>query len=145
MADPVPQGNEAYLSEMDIRIWLRDTDPEANKLLDDWEFGQEEIRTAMTLAIDFWNEEPPHIPGYHIANFPYRHALLKGTAANLLFIASNLYRRNRLQYRTAGGGVTDQDKAPTYDAAGDRLWQEYVSWVRRNKRSLNMQLGWGLI
>ena len=61
MTCPQPFGNAGYLSEMDVRIWLRDLDPELNKLLDDYEFGQEEIRTASTLAVDFWTEEPPNI------------------------------------------------------------------------------------
>jgi hypothetical protein len=42
----MPSGNDTFLSEMDVRIFLRDLDPAANKLLDDYEFKQEEIRTA---------------------------------------------------------------------------------------------------
>ena len=61
-----------------VRIWLRDNDPEANVLLDDFEFSSEEIRTAMTLTADYWNETPPSIGSYDYDKFPYRYALLKG-------------------------------------------------------------------
>ena len=140
-----PSGNSGYLSEMDIRIWLRDKDPAANLLLDDFEFGQEEIRTASTLAVDAWNEEPPAIRCHELYDFPYRFALLRGTAANLLKIAANLYRRNKLDYNIPGGAVNDQKRDAEYDAAADRLWKEYMDWVRHKKRSINIERGWGRI
>lgn len=145
MADPV--GNTGYLSEMDIRIWLRDHDPSANLLIQDWEFGQEEIRTACTLAVDYWNEASPNINGerYTLYTFPYRYHLLMATCGNLLFIAANLYRRNRLPYQIPGGGVDDQHKAPDYDSAGARLWDQYKDWVARKKRELNVGKGWGSV
>ena len=145
MADPV--GNPSFLSEMDIRIWLRDTDPSANLLINDWEFGQEEIRTASTLAVDLWNETPPSINGYWytVHNFPYRYHLLMATCANLLFIAANLYRRNRLPYNIPGGSVDDQAKAPEYDAAGERMWKQYVHWIALKKRELNTSMGWARV
>lgn len=142
---PTPEGNPGYLTDLDVRIFLRDADPAANKLLDDYEFTPEEIRTAMTLAVDFWNEEPPEIQRYEVHTFPHRHALLRGTAGNLLFIAANAYRRNKLNYSVPGGGVSDQDKAPDYDAAGGKLYDEFKDWVRRKKRSINMSNGWGSI
>jgi hypothetical protein len=145
MADPT--GNVGYLSEMDVRIWLRDHDPAANLLIQDWEFGQEEIRTACTLAVDYWNEAPPNMHGawYTLYTFPFRYHLLMATCANLLFIAANLYRRNRLPYNIPGGSVDDQAKAPDYDTAGEKLWQSYKQWVAMKKRELNTQMGWGSI
>jgi len=140
---PNPVGNTGFLSEMDVRIWLRDNDPSANLLLDDYEFSVEEIRTAATLAVDFWNESLPNIKSYELYDFPYRHALLQGTSAKLLQMAANRYRRNDLQYQTGGGAVADQAKAQPYEAAAMQLWQEYTQWVAMKKRSLNMSMGWG--
>lgn len=140
-----PIGNDKYLTDLDIRIWLRDNDPASNKLLDDYEFTPEELRTAVTLAVDFWNERTPIIDCYEYTNFPWRFHLLQGTAANLLFIAANAYRRNRLAYNIPGGAVDDQSKAPEYDAAGDRLWRQYVDWVDRIKRQKNIEQGFGSI
>ena len=145
MADP--QGNSGYLTELDIRIWMRDNNPELNLLLDDYEFSPEEIRTSMTLAVDKWNDTPPYMASRNMTvdNFPYRSMLLKGTAANLLFSAALRYRRNNLKIQISGGVVADQDKWQEYDHAGDRLWREYTDWVKSNKRAINMEEGWALI
>lgn len=145
MSNGDPQGNTGYISELDVRIWLRDTDPEANLLLDDFEFTPEELRTAMTLAVDKWNETPPMLGNYEVHTFPFRGALTKATAANLLFIAANRYRRNALKYNVPGGAVADLDKHQEYDAAGDRLWKEYAAWIQHMKRAINMETGWGMI
>lgn len=137
-------GNNNFLTDMDIRIWLRDNDPSANVLLDDFEFSAEELRTAQTLAVDYWNETPPAIQGYNYDKFPYRYALLRGTAANLLFMAAHRYRRNELQYSAGGLQVNSEAKSQAYDQAGQRLWAEYTQWVRMKKRELNAALGWGV-
>lgn len=136
-------GNTGFISDLDVRIWLRDNDPAANYLLDDYEFSDEEIRTAATLAVDFWNETLPDVKSYELYDFPYRHALLQGTCAKLLQMAANRYRRNDLQYQTGGGVVQDQAKAQQYDAAAAPLWQAFAQWVQAKKVSLNMRMGWG--
>jgi len=146
MTDTItPVGNYRYLTDLDLRIWLRDSNPAANKLLDNLEFSAEELRTAQTLTVDAWNERPPYIRAYQYTEFPYRFALLKGTAANLLFIAANLYRRNKLVYNIPGGSVEDQSKAPDYDTMGQRLWDEYIKWVDLAKRSINISEGFGVV
>ena len=145
MADqPVP--NPAMvISEMDVRIWLRDTNPDANLLINDLEFTPEEIRTAATLAVDYFNDEPPMVQMYDVYNFPFRGALLRGTAGNLLFIAANRFRRNKLQFQIPGGGISDQAKDADYDAAGTKLMQEFKDWVFKTKRMINIHLGWGMV
>lgn len=143
MAKPV--GSNTYLTDLDVRIWLRDNDPEANLLLDDFEFTPEELRTAMTLTVDHWNDIPPYLRNYDYDKFPFRSMLLKGTAANLLFIAANRFRRNSLQFQGGGMAVDDQNKFQQYDAAGERLWQEYANWCSMNKRSINAEQGFATL
>ena len=138
-------GSNTYLTDLDVRIWLRDNDPEANLLLDDFEFSPEEIRTAMTLTVDHWNDIPPYIKNYDYDKFPYRSMLLKGTAANLLFIAAHRFRRNSLQVQGGGMSVDDQNKYQQYDTAGERLWQEYANWCSMNKRSINAEQGFATL
>lgn len=140
-----PSGSDTYLTDLDVRIWLRDNDPEANNLLDDFEFTPEEIRTAMTLAVDHWNDQPPYIGNYDYVAFPYRSRLLQGTAANLLFMAAHRFRRNALQYSAGGLTVQDQEKHQQYDQAGMSLWQQFHEWVLMNKRSLNAEQGFATI
>lgn len=142
-----PQGNPGYLTDMDVRLFLRDKDPELNYLLDDYEFTPEELRTAMTLAVDKWNESPPVLTThmYTTLSFPFRYHLLLGTAANLMYMAGMRYRRNSLTYNIPGGQVADQEKYQQYDAAGQRLSQEYTDWVKIMKRSINIECGFGIV
>lgn len=139
MAKPI--GSNQYLTDADVRVWLRDNDPEANLLIDDFEFSPEEMRTAMTLTVDYWNDQPPYLRNYDYDKFPFRSKLLAGTAANLLFMAAHRFRRNALQYSSGGLTVQDQEKYQQYDAAAARLWQEYKDWVPMNKRSINAEQG----
>jgi hypothetical protein len=141
--DPNAIGNEGFLTEVDVRVFMRDNCPDANLLLDDYEFGHEEIRTAMTLAIDLWNETPPMLRNYTVDNFPYRYHLLMGTVANLLTMASILYRRNDLTYQIPGGAINDQNKWKSYDDLAAKLGKEYKDWVVKAKVAKNMESGWG--
>lgn len=140
-----PVGNTGFLSDLDIRMFLRDNSPEENLLLDDFEFTPEEIRSASTYAVDYWNESPPQLRGYDVHRFPWRFALLQGTCGNLLFMAAHRYRRNELEYNAGGLAINDQNKARQYDAAGDKLWKEYKEWCMLKKREMNSEMGWGSI
>ena len=138
-------GSAQYLTEIDVRIAMRDLVPEDNALLDAVEFTPEEIRSAQTLAVDLYNETPPIIETYDYTEFPYRYHLLQGTIANLLFIAAHHYRRNDLTYSIPGGAVAPKDKGPAYDAVGQRLLAEYKQWVEKIKIVANVNAGWGTI
>lgn len=134
-------GGESFLVENDIRMWLRDNEPELNTLLDDYEFSPEEIRQAITYAQDYWNEQPPYIGNIDYGRNPFRFHLLQGTVGNLLFMAANRYRRNHLQYQAGGLAVDDQNKSQLYEAAAARIWEEFKQWVRMNKRTINASNG----
>lgn len=140
-----PTGNKQYLTDVDVRIWLRDNDPDSNVLIDDFEWSSEEIRHAMTLAVDYYNETPPYVGRYDYDKFPSRFHLLQGAAANLLFMAAHSYRRNHLNYSAGGVSVDDQNKYQQYDAAGDKLWRDYKDWVASSKKAANINAGWGTI
>jgi hypothetical protein len=138
-----PRGNDCAMTEMEVRIFLRDTDPSANILIDDYEFSSEEIRTAMNMAMDRWNDMPPDIYRGDYDAFPYRSIFLLGVASYLLSIAANRYRRNSLAINAGGTSVNDQDKSGQYDQAAARLRDEFLHAVRTKKRELNSNLGWG--
>lgn len=138
-----PVGNDCAMTEMEVRIFLRDTDPSANILIDDYEFSSEEIRTAMNMAMDRWNDMPPDIYRGDYDAFPYRSIFLLGVSSYLLSIAANRYRRNSLQINAGGTSVNDQEKAGQYDQAAARLRDEYLQMIRMKKRELNSELGWG--
>ena len=138
-----PKGNDAPMTDMEVRIFLRDTDPDANILIDDLEFKPEEIRTAMNLAVDRWNDTPPDIYRCDYDHFKYRSILLLGVAANLLFMAARRFSRNSMQINAGGTSVNDQAKAGEYDHASERLRQEFLQAIRMKKRELNAGQGWG--
>jgi len=138
-----PKGNDAPMTDMEVRVFLRDKNPAANILLDDFEFTPEEIRTAMNITVDRWNDTPPEIYRTDWDKFPYRSILLLGVASNLLAMAAHRYRRNSLQISAGGTSVNDQAKAAEYDQASMRLRDEFLTAVRKKKRELNANLGWG--
>jgi hypothetical protein len=141
MADPV--GNDAFISEMDIRRVLRDF-PEANNLLDDYEYDAEEIRTAMTLTVDEWNDMAPTLSYYNINTFPYRSILIRGTVANLLLIAAHAARRNSLTYTAGGGSVKDQDHGPEYTQVAGSMMNRVLDDMRKKKNEENYAQSWGI-
>ena len=138
-------GNEGTISEIDIRIFIRDNDPEQNVLIDDFEFTPEEIRTATTLAIDKWNDTPPEVVNYSIDNFPWRYYFLMQTAANLLNIAGFRYQRNDLSYQVPGGAINDQNKALPYFSKATELSKEFNELMRLKKNEIQVSLGWATI
>lgn len=138
-----PNGNDCAMTDMEVRIFLRDTHPEDNILIDDFEFSPEEIRTAMNITVDRWNDTPPDVYRMDYDEFPYRSILLLGVASNLLSMAAHRYRRNSLAINAGGTSVNDQDKAGQYDQAAARLRDEYLQAIRTKKRELNSNLGWG--
>ena len=142
-ADPNATGNDKYLTEVDIRIFIRDYDPELNLLLDDYEFTHEEIRLATSLVVDRWNETPPSVGVYTEDTFPFRYHLLLGTCANLMTMAAFRYRRNELTYQIPGGAINDQNKGKAYDAAAAKMAAGFTDWMMRKKVELNMNQGWG--
>ena len=142
MADETNKGSTGYVTDMDIRIFMRDH-PATNKLLMDYEFTPEEIRTAQTFCVDKWNDMPPMLNSFTVETFPFRWAFLVGTTANLLTMAAHKFRRDNLTYQVPGGSIDDQNKAPIYDAAAQRLGAEFNDWMTRTKTQINLTQCWG--
>ena len=136
------QGARGTLTDVEIRIFLRDH-PETNKLLMDFEFTPEEIRTAQTLAVDRWNDTPPFLNNFSTNDFPFRWAWLVGTTANLLTMAAHKFRRDNLTYTVPGGSIDDQNKAPIYDQAAAVLSAQYQDWMIKTKVHINISQCWG--
>lgn len=136
------KGNRGFITELDIRTFLRDY-PATNKLIGDYEFSEEEIRAAKTLVVDKWNDTPPFINSFTVDTFPFRWAYIMGTSANLLTMAAMKFRRNHLAYNVPGGAVDDQNKAQDYDRAAAQLGAEFNAWMMKTKVSINLSQCWG--
>ena len=140
-----PYSGNSPITAMDIRMALLDTSPEANTLLGDLEFSDFEIYTAMTRAVDTWNETPPLIRNHTVANFPYREAMRWGASGYLLESAAARYMRNELNYNAAGLAVNDQSKANAYLTLAAKIQARFKEFVLTTKYNINAQSCYGII
>jgi hypothetical protein len=126
------------LSIAEIRIAMRDRCPEANFLIDDVEFSNEEIAFCIRRPVDYWNETPPPLRVFTPGNFPFRYHWCEATIAQLLRIGAIWYSRNHLTYQAAGVSVNDKDKSNEYMQIHQQIWGEYKNWVLLQKKSMNL-------
>ena len=122
----------------EIRMWIMDSAPSENFLLDEVEFSDEQILLAITEPVHYWNQTPPHVGIFNTKNFPYREMWLKGIVGNLYEMVAAHYRRNFLQ--TNGGGVMVADKAKEKEYLSEalRLKKEYQGFVINKKVQINI-------
>lgn len=121
----------------EIRQRMFDSSAADNTLLAEIEFGDEQILLAMAEPIRAWNEEPPPIGRFTTRDFPFRGAWVTGIMAQLHLTAGNHYRRNRLAHSAGGTSIDDKNKEREYMAEGQRLWTDYILWLRRMKAQIN--------
>lgn len=134
----------ALVTPKDIRFFLMDRSASENFLLDSVEFSDEDIQSAMMLAVDKYNSTLPMVDTYTIENFPYRYELMLGTAATLLRAKALNYSRNRLDFSTKDG-ATIQDKAKTqeYLSIANMMMQEFDQRITNIKRTKNAEEAYG--
>jgi hypothetical protein len=126
------------LSVAEIRMAIRDVDPEANYLLDELDFSDQEIALAVRRCVDYWNEVPPPVSVYTATNFPWRYHLSLGAAAILHNMAANQKMRNDLPYKAGGLTVQDTIKYKQYLEFHERYWKQWMDWVRAKKYQINI-------
>lgn len=127
-------------SLQEIRMYLRDSYPEENSLLEGLEFEDSEIVIATERALRYFNEVPPHLDSFVATstNFPWRYHLLEGILGQLYRIAANSDRKNSLQYSAGGLSVNDNGKEQNYLQASQMHWQTYQQFVDMKKYEMNM-------
>lgn len=124
----------------EVRMALRDF-PEANTLLNDVEFSDNEIAYCLTKPVDIWNELPPDVGLYDYTSFPWRQAHLKAAVGELLRIAAYRYFRNELPYSSGGMAVNDMNKGPTYLQMAETESQRFMDFCMARKQDLNISNG----
>ena len=128
----------------EIRLFLRDSNPAENYLLDNIKFDDAEIAYAIVTPLDYWNEVLPPLPTLATtSNFPFRHHWMRAIAATLFRMAAEQYRSNNLSYSAAGVSIDDQNKEPNYQRAADDHWSAWVDFVKTKKRGLNAEMAYG--
>lgn len=131
------------ISISDVRMALMDYSPEANTLLEDLEFSDLQIISAMKRPIREWNETPPNIGTYNFNNFPFHEAWLKATCSYLLEAAAHKYNRNTIPHNASGLSMDPNNKGNLYMSSAIALRQEWKAWLAAKKTELNMELCWG--
>lgn len=131
------------ISISDVRMALMDYSPEANTLLDDLEFSDVQIISAMKRPIREWNETPPDIKTYNFNNFPFQEAWLKATCSYLLEAAAHRYNRNAIPHNASGLSMDPNDKGNLYLNTAMALRQEWKAWIAAKKTEMNMMSCWG--
>lgn len=135
----------APITIAEVRMELMDTCAEANTLLDDLEFTDEQIAFAIRKAVDTFNETPPGVVQFTASNFPYRANWLDAAAGFLLRSMAHQFRRNALEYSLGGISIRDQERFREYEVMSDRLLVEFKDWARRIQVKSNMEMGFGSI
>jgi len=135
------------MSLTELRMYLRDSSPEENLLIDGYNYSDEEILLAMKLTIQKFNDMPPreNFPVFNSATFPFRSLLLDGMLGQLFFMVSEYHRKNNLQYSAGGVSINDKNKEPNYLQAANMHWQEFLRNAKAEKVKLNMDLNWDII
>ena len=141
--DPADRG--LTLSIAEIRMTIRDTDPEGNYLLEQLDFTRNEIALMIRRCIDYWNEVPPPVAYYKPTNFPWRYHLSLGVAALLHQMAANQKMRNDLPYQAGGLTIQDTIKFQQYLDFYQRYWQQWAQWVKDKKYQINIGTGFQVL
>lgn len=124
-------------SIQDIRMHLRDSQIE-NDLLQDFEFDDAEIISAIGRPIQQWNESPPPIAFFTCQNFPYRYHWLNAICGELLRTAAHHYVRNKMM-ATAGGLADDEkNRDNDYLKIAEFYLQEWRHFLATKKVELNI-------
>lgn len=131
-------------SIMEIRLHLRDTDPQESYLLDNVAFADDEIALATYLPVQYWNEIPPPIGIHTTISFPYRYHWLMAIAGHLFLMVAEQQRRNNMAYSAGGIQINDQNREQGYEAAAKRRLDEYKEFVRRKKAEINLSNAYGM-
>jgi hypothetical protein len=85
----------------EIRLAIRDSGGPESLLLEDVQFGGEEILNAIVRTVSLWNELLPPVRSavYTTRTFPFKEQWLRGIVAYLFLAAADYYRANRLHLR----------------------------------------------
>ena len=124
----------------EIRIFIRDSSPDENLLLDNFEFDLADLCQAAVLGVQYWNEsQPPLWLRFNTVTYPAKYWWMHAIAGYMLMFAAHRYRRNQLPYQAGGISIDDQNKEQQYLATGSRMVQEYKEWVKQKKVQINCE------
>jgi hypothetical protein len=93
--------------------------PEFNRLIEGVETGDEKLKLAIQLWIQYFNSIPPVLPTkYGAENFPNYLLLIHGVMIEVLKMSGIVQTRNFLNFNDGGVSFSVSDKG-----------QEYLGWI----------------
>jgi len=131
-------GTSSAPARDELRLHLRDSQPDENLLLDELDFDDAELCQALARAVTYWNEALPPGRNYNTSTFPFKANWLDGAVACLCQTAAEHYRRNFVPVTAGGIGYQDLAKEQNYMGEYQRRWGQYMDWVRTKKMSINL-------
>lgn len=128
----------------DVRFFLMDRTASENFLLDSVEYTDEDIHSAMQLAVDKYNSTLPMVDVYTVEDFPYRYEMLLGASASLMRSKAINYTRNRLDFSTKDGTtIQDKQKTGEYLSIANLMMQEFDQRITQIKKTKNAEQAFG--
>jgi len=138
-------GENKYISLQEIQLFLLDRFPEDNFLLDEREFGDEQIALAMRMTVDRYNTTTPLGVDVHtVESFPWRLEFCLGVTAVLLRMRAINMMRNNLSWNTGGGIAVDEKSSyKDYIQMAKLIQDEFDNRAAKIKQSINIGEGYG--
>lgn len=118
----------------ELRMLMADSMDTDNPLLQDVEFGDEQILMGLWEPLQYWNQTPPPVRRYTTQDFPWRGAWASAALGCLCRMAAHFYRRNLLK----GIPITDRAKEHEYMAEYQRRWDDWRVFVANKKAEINL-------
>ena len=131
----------------EIRMLMRDDCPDAEGLLGDYEFNDNEIALCITRPVDQFNITRPPLTSFTVATFPrqYRFYWTKATMGMLIRMAAAHKMRNSLQYDAGGISVNDKAMFAPYFQYADKLLAEWEAFILETKARMNYGRVYGVV
>lgn len=128
----------------EVRRRLYDSSRKENMLIQDREFADDQIVSALVRAISDWNDTmPPPDVTYLTDEFPWPHQWIIGACGYLFEEAANRYMRNSLQLSAPVADPLNKEKEYRQIAAAlSTQWQQFVL---DQKWSQNMRSQFGQV
>jgi hypothetical protein len=142
---PNPPGTQAVTIVQfikKIRRFMRDN-PYLNRLTAGHESSDEDIVDAIEDAIDDFNNTPPFIARYNLANPPPLYILKRGVVLCLLESVGLLNTRNSIQF-SDGGISVNTNKTPEIQAWLQLFSNKYEQKKREWKTAVNIESAFGV-
>jgi len=124
----------------EVRMSAMDRGDEDNVLLDDEEWSDAQICTAIIRSVEIWNEAAPDSEyTYTQITFPFKSNQIDGVLGELLHTAALNLIRNQMPSQAGGIAIDDKARAVVYLTLSKEFRERYKVWCYHTKSAMNME------